>query len=62
MYSLNFLVARFEPIADLQRDERVLGNKLPSSHYRTRDFSTHRFHKRISTPLGHIPPTVSDDE
>jgi len=62
LYSLNFLVARFDPIEDLQRDEALLANKLPSRHYHTRDFSTHGFHKRISTPLSRIPPIMDRDE
>ncbi|WP_338865076.1 hypothetical protein [Myxococcus stipitatus] len=62
LYSLNFLVARFAAIEDLGRDEELQRNKLPCGHYDTRDYSTHPFHKRISTPLSRIPPSVSRDE
>jgi hypothetical protein len=61
-YSLNFLVAAFDPIDDFQRDEALLLNHLPSRHYWTRDFSTHPFHKSISTPLADWGALIRDDE
>lgn len=62
LYSVNFLVATFNPIKDMQRDERLLRNKLPSQHYQSRDFATARFYKGISTPLSRFAPLVTEDE
>jgi hypothetical protein len=62
LYSVNFLVSRFERMETLQRDEQMLQNKLPCGHYQTRDFSTNRFYKTISTPLSHLRPAPREDE
>jgi SPASM domain peptide maturase of grasp-with-spasm system len=57
-YSLNVLLADYEPVATLERDEAILENKQPCRQYDTRDFSDHRFHKHITTPLGPIDGTA----
>jgi hypothetical protein len=62
LYSVNFLLASFTPIDDLERDEEILLNKLQSRHYQNRDFSIVRFSKNISTPLSRFPPLPSEDE
>jgi len=62
LYSLNFLLAAFTPLAELERDEQFLENRLPSRHYQNWDFSVVRFCKHISTPLNQFVPVSGDDE
>jgi len=61
-YSLNLLLASFTPVADLERKEAILRNKLVSRHYQNRDFAASRFDKNISTPLSQFPPISTEDE
>lgn len=62
LYSLNFLLAGYEPIADLKRDEALIENKQPSRQYGTRDFADSRFYKQITTPLSQLGAAQHDDE
>lgn len=62
LYSLNFLLAGYEAIGDLKRDEAIIENKHPSRHYSTRDFADSRFYKHITTPLSRVGAPQHDDE
>ncbi|MBK7537169.1 MAG: grasp-with-spasm system SPASM domain peptide maturase [Myxococcales bacterium] len=55
-HSLNLLLADYEPIVDLARDEAILDNKQPSSRYGSRDYADNRFYKNLSMPLGPVTP------
>ena len=55
-HSLNLLLADYEPIVDLARDEAILDNKQPASRYGSRDYADNRFYKALSTPLGPMAP------
>ena len=61
-YSLNFLLASFTPVDDLERKEAIQQNKLVSRHYQNRDFAVSRFDKNISTLLSQFPPISTEDE
>lgn len=47
-FSVNFLLAELEKIIDIERDERILNNRLKSTMYQNGDFSTYDFYKNIS--------------
>ena len=51
LYSLNLLLAGYEPIASLARDEELLARREPATRYGARDFAPHRFGKHVTTPL-----------
>src|SRR5512140_874111 len=56
-YSLNLLLARYQPLENLERDEAIIENRQSCKYYTTRDFSPHRFYKHITSPLGPIVGT-----
>ncbi len=48
-YSLNFLLAEFEEIKELDRDLKIIATKISSPTFGTQDFKTRAYYKNIST-------------
>ncbi len=57
LHSLNILLADYEPIVDLARDEALLELKQPCRVYGTRDFADSRFYKSLTMSLGPVDAT-----
>ena len=49
LYSLNFLLAEYEAINNLDRDLKVIATKISCDFYQTRDFSTRKYYKNLSS-------------
>lgn len=48
-YSLNFLLANFEKVEDIERDTKVIENHIICSRFDTKNLKTRFYYKQIST-------------
>lgn len=49
LYSLNFLMAQFTPVSEMNRNQKILQNQLLSSRYGSHNLSVDMYYKHIST-------------